>query len=291
MDAMLKFFVALCLFFTSLHSDYRYNLSICAIFQDEAPYLREWVEYHRLLGVEHFYLTNHASHDNFREVLQPYIQEGLVELKDEYSKGDDFESFHIIQCSTYSDCLKQTRGISKWVAFIDIDEYILPMKEQSLADFLIPYEKYGALGVNWLMFGTSNIKEIPKGKLLIETLTSCTEQGYANNLYVKSIVRPECALRFENPHQPVFEPGYYAVNSDRFAFQGKMSDYILTNKIRINHYWTRDEKFFFNKKVARQKRWGGTPDPEAIFKKMNCNKDELILRYVPSLRKIIYLRS
>lgn len=268
-----------------------YTLSICAIFQDEAPYLKEWIEYHRLLGVEHFYLTNHASQDNFREVLLPYIQEGLVELKEEHAKGDDFESFHAIQCNAYTHCLKTARGQSKWVAFIDIDEFLVPIKEQSLAQFLIPYEKYGALGVNWRCFGTSNVKEIPKNKLMIEMLTCCTESTYANNLYIKSIVRPECALRFENPHQPVFEDGFFAVNTDRFAFQGKMSDYVLTNKLRINHYWTRDEHFFYHKKVARQKRWGGTPDPEAIFAKMNCNKDEMILRYVPSLRKIIFTKE
>jgi hypothetical protein len=29
--------------------------SIWALYQDEAPYMREWVEFHRLMGVEHFY--------------------------------------------------------------------------------------------------------------------------------------------------------------------------------------------------------------------------------------------
>lgn len=289
---MLNIFLALLLCTSlGLSAEYKYNLSICAIFQDEAPYLKEWLEYHRLLGVEHFYLTNHASSDNFREVLQPYIQEGFVELKEELAKGDDFESFHAIQCNNYSDCLKNARGESKWVAFIDTDEFIVPIQEQSLVDFLVPYERYGALGVNWLMFGTSYEKEIPKGRLMIEMLTLCTDTCYPNNCYVKSIVRPERASHFENPHQPVFAPGYFAVNTNRLPFQGKMSDYVLTNKLRINHYWTRDESFFYNKKIARQKRWGGNPNPEAIFKKMNINKDELILRYVPSLRNNIYQGS
>lgn len=285
---MIKF-LAFFLLSSLILSGEQYSLSICAIFQDEAPYLKEWLEFHRLLGVEHFYLINHASQDHFKEVLLPYIQLGLVELKEEHARGDDFESFHIIQCKAYSDCLKEARGVSKWVAFIDIDEFILPIKDQSLVDFLVPYEKYGALGVNWLMFGTSNIKEIPKEKLLIEALTSCTEKNYANNLYVKSIVRPTSASHFENPHQPKFFPGHYAVNTDRFAFEGKMSEYVLTNKLRINHYWTRDENYFYGKKIPRQKRWGGRPTPEAIFKKMNACQDELILRYVPRLRKTMEL--
>jgi hypothetical protein len=31
-------------------------LSICAMYRNEAPYLREWVAFHRLMGVERFYL-------------------------------------------------------------------------------------------------------------------------------------------------------------------------------------------------------------------------------------------
>ena len=39
-------------------------LSICAIYRDEAPYLVEWIEFHRLVGVEHFYL-----YDGFKRLL------------------------------------------------------------------------------------------------------------------------------------------------------------------------------------------------------------------------------
>jgi hypothetical protein len=33
-----------------------YTLSACAVFWNEKPYLFEWVVYHYLLGVQHFYL-------------------------------------------------------------------------------------------------------------------------------------------------------------------------------------------------------------------------------------------
>ncbi len=51
---------------------YSYYLSIGAIFNDEADYLKEWIEYHRLAGpVEHFYLYNNNSQDHYLDVLQP----------------------------------------------------------------------------------------------------------------------------------------------------------------------------------------------------------------------------
>ena len=44
-----------------------YELGIVAIFRNEAKNLREWIEYHRLAGVEHFWLYNHGSTDNWNE--------------------------------------------------------------------------------------------------------------------------------------------------------------------------------------------------------------------------------
>jgi hypothetical protein len=45
--------------------------AICAVFRDEAPYLAEWVEFHRLVGVEHFFLYDDRSRDASRDVLAP----------------------------------------------------------------------------------------------------------------------------------------------------------------------------------------------------------------------------
>ena len=41
------------------------------MFHDEASYLREWIEFHRLVGVERFFLYDHESVDDSREVLAP----------------------------------------------------------------------------------------------------------------------------------------------------------------------------------------------------------------------------
>ena len=59
---------------------YEHELSICAIFQNEAPYLKEWLDYHLHVVVEHFWLYNNESQDDFRPILQPYIDAGIVDL-------------------------------------------------------------------------------------------------------------------------------------------------------------------------------------------------------------------
>lgn len=280
------FFIALLsLAYCHAKEPYKYDLSICVLFQNEAPYLKEWIEYHQMMGVEHFYCFNNLSTDNYLEVLKPYMEAGTVELKDIPTVADNFKTYYAMQCKCYSDCLNETRGISKWVAFIDPDEFFVPVKNVLLTDFLKDYEDYGGLVINWMMFGTSNVKKIPENQLLIETLTQCAEKSFSCNRYIKSIVRPERVSHFDSAHQATYKKGYAAVNTDKFPSGEDMSYCILWNKLRLNHYWTRDEDFFYKVKVPRQVVWGGKPKPEYLFEKMNANQEDLILRYVPELKK------
>ena len=50
----------------------KYKVSICAIFKNEGKYLREWIEFHRIIGIEHFYLYNNNSDDNYETVATVY---------------------------------------------------------------------------------------------------------------------------------------------------------------------------------------------------------------------------
>src|SRR3954471_10615607 len=88
-------------------------LTACAIYLNEAPYLEEWIEFHRLVGVEKFFLYNHMSDDGHREVLRPYIEEGTVVVRDWPDEPG--------QVSAYHDCLDRHRHEARWIAFIDLD--------------------------------------------------------------------------------------------------------------------------------------------------------------------------
>ena len=46
----------------SLHSlRAKYQVSACLIFKDCGRYLAEWIEFHHMAGIEHFYLYNNNS--------------------------------------------------------------------------------------------------------------------------------------------------------------------------------------------------------------------------------------
>ena len=56
----------------------KYFLSVAAIMKNEKPYLKEWLEYHLLQGVEHFYLCDNGSTDGTDAYLEPYVAKGVI---------------------------------------------------------------------------------------------------------------------------------------------------------------------------------------------------------------------
>ena len=95
-----------------------HDLSVVAILKNEAPYLKEWIEYHLLAGVDHFYLYDNDSPDNQVEVVKPFVAAGLVDYMPAPGK--------FMQMQTYNDAFKRFKFFSRYMAFIDGDEFIFP---------------------------------------------------------------------------------------------------------------------------------------------------------------------
>lgn len=264
----------------------KYDLCLCAVFQNEASYLKEWIEFHKVVGVQHFYLYNNLSTDNYVEVLEPYIRRGEVELIDWPYQTDESHPWVPIQCNAYKDALSRCRKLTKWLVIIDTDEFIFPVVAKNLVEFLKDYSKYGAVCANWQMYGTSGIPFIPPGELMIELLTKKAATEYGENAFIKTIVQPRYVEDIRDPHRISLKKGYICVNSNGERINRSTTDTIVVNQIRVNHYWTRDEDFFYRVKCARRQKWregfdGQLRRAEAI----NQVDDYAIFRFIPALKK------
>ena len=143
--------------------DKKYKVSICAIFRDEALYLREWIEFHKIVGVDHFYLYNNFSEDAYQEVLRPYVENGDVTLTEwPYPQG---------QMSAYRDCVERYRDETQWIGFIDIDEFVVPKKTDTIYEFLKPFSRRAAVLIYWKFFGSSGFLERDPAGLVTEDFT------------------------------------------------------------------------------------------------------------------------
>lgn len=238
--------IVFCLVMATSCYGYDIELAVCGIFQNEARFIKEWIEFHKLVGAQHFYLYNNYSTDNYLEVLDPYIKSGLVEIID-WPKSDKGLR---AQITAFNDCLNTTVNKVKWIAFLDLDEYLYPVEKWDLKDVLKEFEQFGQVSVNWFMFGTSGVEKIPDGEIMIEYLTKCDPKG---NKHVKSIVRPDCVKQFScHPHSLPCKDTYCQVNADKKRIHGPFSPQISDKVLRINHYWTRDE-YHLKIKIARIK--------------------------------------
>jgi hypothetical protein len=255
------------------------RLALSAIFKNEAPWLKEWVSYHHLvLGVDQFYLYNNESTDNFKEVLQPFVDQGIVEWIDWDSSNPDHLRFGAFmdapwsaaQLGAYNDCLKnRALGKADWVGMIDIDEFIVPQGgAASFYDLLrkAKKRKKGTVSIHWRVFGTSDVERLREGELLTEKLTWRSSDDDPWNARVKSFHRPE-AVSFALVHTAgALVPGF---GSKTFS----------KNQVTLHHYWTRDEKYCLQKRGLSKEE-----DPE-FFLRLHRVKDETILQYLHSVSK------
>ena len=160
-------------------------LAACAIFRNEARYLAEWVAFHRIVGVEHLFLYNNLSDDDYAEVLEPFVAEGSVTLID--------WPVYPGQNQAYDNCVERTRGAWRWVAFIDLDEFLFSPRIRPVPELLAQFEHLPGVGIPWAQFGTSGHSTPPPG-LVIENYTQ-RRVGRRNLRQFKSLVDPAAVRR------------------------------------------------------------------------------------------------
>ena len=215
------------------------TLAACLIFKNESDYLKEWLDYHLVVGVERFFLFNNNSEDNFHVVLAPYIAAGIVVLRDFPRRK--------AQVPAYNTCLKDYGASARWIAFIDIDEFLCPTIADTVPEVLRNYEASPAVALNWLMFSSSG-HILKPGGLVIENYTKCQAAG---NRHVRLIVDPARTERFVSAHEAVFHNAGRAVNVLGTAVAGPHSTPAEIAPLRVNHYWTRSVEEYFIKKLGR----------------------------------------
>jgi hypothetical protein len=233
----------------------QHYLSICAIFRDEAPYLEEWLRVHGGVGVDHFYLYDNGSRDDFRPILQPWLDKGAATLIDwPHEQG---------QLSAYADCLARRRRESRWIAFIDIDEFLFAPDGSDLPAILADFEAFPGVGANWVVFGSGGHLHKPAGlvtrsyerrasfDLRVGFERLLRPGGHPRNMadyplfwaHVKSIVDPREVIRVHTPHSFQYRNAREAVDENGVPIRGgllsSISAGVSVNRLRVNHYWSK----------------------------------------------------
>lgn len=227
-----------------------HELSAVAILKNEARYLKEWLNYHLAAGVDYFYLYDNESNDETREVLQPYIKAGLVSYF--VVPGE------VAQMPAYNDAVRRFRFATRYMAFIDCDEFIFPKTAQSIVEVvdevLSKNPQAAGLAINWQIFGSNNLETADYSKGVLERFTRRAPSDWfepqtrktlpVGNIHVKTIANPRFIRYIVNPHYAYYFEGKFAVNSagERVTHWG--NEPVLADKIVVNHYLVKSKEEF-----------------------------------------------
>jgi hypothetical protein len=224
-------------------------IALCIMCKDDEAALIENIEYHTLIGVDHFIIYDNLSKRPLREALK-----GMSNVT--VHTWADCEPYSQIRC--YDTCLAGYRTSFRWIGFIDTDEFIV-IKDgsKSIKDFLKGYERFGGLGINWKCFGSSG--HLQRQQSIIESYRHAVDVG--DNDHIKSIVNTQYVIGphgpHSNPHTFRYAEGHYCVNEDgkqiKSPHNNALNSPATHRKAQINHYVTRSRQDF----EAKQRRGGG----------------------------------
>ena len=254
---------------------FKYELAFTIIIKNGAPYMREWIDYHRLAGVDHFYFYDNESTDNLKEVLQPYIASGVVDYTPFPGKRP--------QCAGFDDAVKKYRFECRYMCFIDDDEFIRPMDEnKSIKDVLheILDGNPNAVGLTLdrYDFGSNEHETADYNTPVIERFV---RRG-KNMILGKNIGNPRVIEFIENMHYLNYFDGKFAINprgelNAFIQFMGQNYHRVapVADKIFMNHYGMKSREEWQNKINRGDGFFVDNPRNMKAFDDMNKTANEV----------------
>lgn len=202
------------------------------LFGDALKYPRrlvEWVEYHRMIGVDHFFIYYMGNYSKEEELFMPnlpymtYIPYDLMHS----SKFDDIRGAFRFQVTQQMDAIFRARGLGySWILMHDMDEYIQfidpsetlrNLTNRFLYDEYGNYTKLGGVSIQSTTYGAAHGE--PKfPELMIDHIWK--RRGLFVGERQKAFVRP-------------MNVNYFAVHG--VTMGGKVVD-VDPAVIRLDHY-------------------------------------------------------
>lgn len=223
-----------------------HNFAVVTVVKGENQHLKEWLDYHLAAGVDHFFIYDNDLADESKKILKPYIDAGFVNCILFLGKNKKIEA--------YNDAVKNFKFECRYIAFLDVDEFILPKTNQSIAEvteeILSENDKLGGMELNSFSYNAGNLAENPEGALL----DNFTRRGRRPAEITNIIANPRKIDFLFNTRYAIYFDGALRLNeySGKIIGEDKSA---LSEKIIINNY---------NPKVAKK-----TDDPQDAAQKLN----------------------
>jgi hypothetical protein len=239
-------------------------VAICVVVRDAHDDIAEWVHYHQKLSISKFYIYDHESTPPLSRVLQPWINQGVVEYQTISPSDFSQHPSGRPQLYGFDQCLQEHGNKHQWLAFIDVDEFLVFQQGppvQNLPAFLQRYEDYSALAVHWILFGSAG-RDVRPVRGTLRSYPVAVPRNHTYHLYVKTIANTKCTVRTtDSPHvfqhnctRPAVRTNYSPVHNQT------ADDLPVHSSLALHHYATRSAEEFEIKMsrgsgMKRQRGW------------------------------------
>lgn len=142
---------------------------IVGCMKNEAPYILEWVAYHRAIGVDNFLIYTNGCEDGTDEILSRLDALGIVHhrLNDDW-KGKSPQQ-HALNLSLKEPVIRN----ADWIIHIDVDEFMnVRCGNGTLDDFLAMVPDATNVAMTWRLFGHNGVTAL-RDDFVIDQFDSC----------------------------------------------------------------------------------------------------------------------
>lgn len=261
------------------------ELSLFSVIRNCGKRVREWLAFHKAVGIERFIIVLHDCLDNTEDEIKrlPFGKDIVLHHMDVNQK--------LPQLGAYQRLLDDYKDTTKWITFLDDDEFLYSPIEDDIKKIVRLFKAYGGVVVNWQWFGSNNHVLSPTG-LVIESYTKKATTNYIFHRGCKSIVQSKAVHGIISPH--IFITNPVCVNEEyeplvQSAYW-KNGPPPAINLLRVNHYKVKSMEDW----VMRVQRGDCTlknPAPVDVerFKAEDRNdvEDTDILRFVEQVKSLM----
>lgn len=216
----------------------KYKLAVGAMFKNESHSIKEWITHYLHHGVEHFYLINDNSTDNFMEIIKPYSDSNLITLLNVHEPYY-FGRQHKLYNKYILPFVKET----KWLLMVDLDEYVWSQSNINLQEVLKGFEQCGQIQIHEHVFGSNG--HINQPKTIVKSFTKRDTHDPNKDMgKLKYFINSSYDFSSLNIHHADFVSKDY--NEDTSKFMIVSPHYFV-----INHYNCQSREFWNNVKCTR----------------------------------------
>lgn len=143
---------------------------IVGCMKNEAPYILEWVAYHRAIGVDNFLIYTNGCEDGTDEILDRLQELGLLQ----HRLNDDWKGNSPQQYALNRSLKEPLIRTADWIIHIDVDEFInVRCGNGTLQDFLDRVPGATNVAMTWRLFGHNGVHKLDDDQFVIAQFDAC----------------------------------------------------------------------------------------------------------------------